>query len=145
MELLSDSESAELMELISGINWQYKQAVDLRLKPKGLPIEQYRILESLQRKDGQSMRELADDVFVDSASLTKIIDRMISSADVYRAPEPTDRRKVLIFISAKGHKTLAELREALKGSRSGLVNRLEPDQVSQLRALLQSMLRDGDS
>ncbi|OBZ95675.1 transcriptional regulator [Pararhizobium polonicum] len=144
MELLSDSESAELMELISGINWQYKQAVDLRLKPKGLPIEQYRILESLQRKDGQSMRELADDVFVDSASLTKIIDRMVGTADVYRAPEPTDRRKVLIFISVKGHRTLAELREALKGSRSGLVDRLGPDQVSQLRALLQSMLKDGD-
>jgi DNA-binding MarR family transcriptional regulator len=144
MELLSDSESAELMELISGINWQYKQAVDLRLKPKGLPIEQYRILESLQRKDGQSMRELADDVFVDSASLTKIIDRMIGTADVYRAPEPTDRRKVLIFISEKGHRTLAELREALKGSRSGLVNRLGPDQVSQLRVLLQSMLKNDD-
>jgi DNA-binding MarR family transcriptional regulator len=144
MEPLSDSESAELMELISGINWQYKQVVDLRLKPKGLPIEQYRILESLQRRDGQSMRELADDVFVDSASLTKIIDRMIGSANVYRAPDPADRRKVLIFISEKGHKTLADLRKALKGSRSGLVNRLPPDQVNQLRDLLQNMLKDND-
>lgn len=144
MELLSDSESAELMELISGINWQYRQAVDLRLKPKGLPIEQYRILESLLRKDGQSMRELADEVFVDSASLTKIIDRMIGSADVYRAPEPTDRRKVLIFISAKGHKTLAELREALEGSRSGMVNRLGPERAAQLRELLQGMLSDSE-
>jgi DNA-binding MarR family transcriptional regulator len=144
MEPLSDSESAELMELISGINWQYKQVVDLRLKPKGLPIEQYRILESLQRRDGQSMRELADDVFVDSASLTKIIDRMIGSSNVYRAPDPADRRKVLIFISEKGHKTLADLRKALKGSRSGLVNRLPPDQVNQLRDLLQNMLKDND-
>lgn len=144
MKLLSDSESAEVMELISGINWQYRQAVDLRLKPKGLPIEQYRILESLLRKDGQSMRELADEVFVDSASLTKIIDRMIGSADVYRAPEPTDRRKVLIFISEKGHKTLAELREALEGSRSGLVNRLGPERAAQLRELLQGMLSDSE-
>lgn len=141
MELLSDSDSAELMELISGINWQYEQAIDLHLKPKGLPIEQYRILESLQRRDGRSMRELADDVFVDSASLTKIIDRMISNADVYRAPDPADRRKVLILISEKGHRTLAELREALKGSRSGLLSRLEPHQIDQLRGLLRSMLK----
>jgi DNA-binding MarR family transcriptional regulator len=91
------------------------------------------------------MRELADDVFVESASLTKIIDRMIGSADVYRAPEPTDRRKVLVFISAKGHRTLAELREALEGSRSDLVNRLGPEQAGQLRDLLRSMLSADES
>jgi DNA-binding MarR family transcriptional regulator len=145
MELLSDSESAELMELISGVNWEYEQLVELRLKPSGLPIEQYRILEALQRRDGQSMRELADEVFVDSASLTKIIDRMIGSADVYRAPDPLDRRKVLIFRSPKGERTLLELRDVLRGSRSGIVSRLSPDQIGQLRTLLVSMLRENDA
>jgi DNA-binding MarR family transcriptional regulator len=141
LEALSDSESAELLKLIAGVNREHELLLEMRLKPRGLPIEQYRILEALDRSDGLSMRELANEVFVDSTSLTKIIDRMMGNGDVYRAPDLHDRRKVLIFRSDKGAQRIKESREILSGSQSGMVNRLAPAEVGQLRALLKSLLK----
>ncbi len=48
------------------------------------------------------MRDLANVVLVDAASLTKVIDRMVVEALVFRAPDPEDRRKVLICLASKG-------------------------------------------
>ncbi|PYE32221.1 DNA-binding MarR family transcriptional regulator [Rhizobium sp. PP-F2F-G38] len=143
MSTLSDGESGELLKLISGVNRQFEQTIEARLKPSGLPIEQYRVLEALDRHDGQSMGELAVEVFVDSPTLTKIIDRMIANADVYRAPDPNDRRKVLVFRSDKGAQTLLSLRAIVKGSQSGIVNRLDRHEASQLRSLLRNMLGEA--
>ncbi|WP_018898127.1 MarR family transcriptional regulator [Rhizobium sp. 2MFCol3.1] len=141
MDSLSETQSAELMELISGVNRRYEQAMEARLKPTGLPIEQYRILEALHRKDGLSMGELAIEVFVDSPTLTKIIDRMITGADVYRAPDPNDRRKVLIFLSDKGRATLTDVRTVVQGSHAGMIKQLGAGEIGQLRTMLESMLR----
>ncbi len=142
MDGLSDTQSAELMELISGVNRRYEQLMESRLKPAGLPIEQYRILKALGRRDGLSMGELAVEVFVDSPTLTKIIDRMIVSADVYRAPDPADRRKVLIFLSDKGQGTLKDARKTVEGSQSGMVRQLGATDAGRLKSLLENMLKD---
>ncbi|MCF1464819.1 winged helix-turn-helix transcriptional regulator [Agrobacterium vitis] len=65
-------------------------------------MEQYRVLQTLKVANGIAMGDLAARVFVDSPTLTKIIDKMVASADVYRGPDPRDRRRVLIFLSDKG-------------------------------------------
>jgi DNA-binding MarR family transcriptional regulator len=84
--------------------------------------------------------ELADQVFVDSPTLTKIVDRMVTNADVYRAPDPHDRRKVLIFLSEKGKATFEDLRSLVEEPESGLVGRLDRRDAKQLRSLLENLL-----
>ncbi|SCM76361.1 Transcriptional regulator [uncultured Pleomorphomonas sp.] len=140
METLSGGESHELMQLIGGVNRRFELAVEARLKPLGFTIEQYRVLEALDRHDGQPMGELAQGVFVDSPTLTKIIDRMIANGDVYRAPDPGDRRRVLIFKSEKGVAQLVALRERLKDTLYDFSERIDRSAAGQLRGLLQSLL-----
>lgn len=132
----------DLMHLISGVNRQLEQQVGARLKPAGVPIEQYRILEALTERNGRAMGELAGLVFVDSPTLTKIIDRMVAKAEVYRAPDPNDRRKVLIFISDKGADTLKHLRELLAEPENQLASRLEASDADQLCSLLENLLEE---
>lgn len=48
------------------------------------------------------MGELADAVLLNHPTLTKMIDRMVSDALVYRVQDPDDRRKVLMFSSDRG-------------------------------------------
>lgn len=145
--LMADSsidDSHDLIQLISGVNRRLEQAIEARLKPSGVAIEQYRVLKALDTLDGQPMGELAAQVFVDSPTLTKIIDRMIASADVYRAPDPHDRRRVLIFRSDKGAATYRSLQARLDGYEKTLVGQLERDDAGQLKALLESLLRPAD-
>ncbi|CAM5761469.1 hypothetical protein LMIY3S_00149 [Labrys miyagiensis] len=141
MRGLSEGKSLELIDLIGGLNRQFEQAIETQIKPLGLSIEQYRVLEALDRRDGQPMGELATTVFVDSPTFTKIIDRMIANGDVYRAPDPGDRRRVLIFKSEKGAVRLADLRRRLKSTRSTIIHGLDSTRAEQLRYLLQAMLR----
>lgn len=131
----------ELIDLISGVNRRLEQKVEAQLKPAGIPIEQYRILEALGARNGRSMGELADLVFVDSPTLTKIIDRMVAKAEVYRAPDTHDRRKVLIFISDKGAETLGYLRALLVEPEADLASRFEASDADRLCSLLENLLQ----
>ena len=85
----------DLPDLIRGVNRRLEQVLEAELKPKGVSLHQYRVLEALTERNGLPMGELATRLFVDGPTLTKIIDKMVESAEVYRGPDPHDRRKVL--------------------------------------------------
>lgn len=137
---VSPGEALDLIQLISGVNKRLEQAVGARLKPAGIPIEQYRILRMLERRDGQTMGELATQVFVDSPTLTKIIDRMIAGGLVYRSPDPADRRKVLVFLAEAGRALLAELHVLVEESDARLVDGLSQGDARKLSHLLKTLL-----
>lgn len=135
-----DSGSVELSDLIAGVNRRLDTAVEARLKPAGVRIEQFRVMASLDRRDGQSMGELAPSVFVDLPTLTKIVDRMVSSGLVYRAPDPRDRRRVLVVLSDKGRRNLRELVPLVETERRQVIDTLSPAETSQLSHLLRGIL-----
>lgn len=130
----------DIAQLICGVNRKIEQAMESHLKPNGLAIEQYRVLEALDENDGLSMGDLAARVFVDAPTLTKIIDRMVSNADVYRAPDPRDRRRVLIFRSPKGAETFARLNRLVSGMRNEIIEDFGTHQADELRNLLGQLL-----
>lgn len=132
-------ETFEFVRLISGVNRQIEQSMEARLKPQGVSIEHYRVLDALVRENGMAMSDLARQVFVDGPTLTKIIDRMIASSDVYRAPDPNDRRKVLIFLSQRGQARFQELHGLLTADVEGIMPSLGRDASNTLKHLLQSV------
>ncbi|MBO0902901.1 MarR family winged helix-turn-helix transcriptional regulator [Jiella sonneratiae] len=129
-----------LSDLIAGVNRRFDVAVESRLKAAGVRIEHYRVLESLMRRDGQSMGELAPTVFVDLPTLTKIVDRMVASGVVYRAPDPKDRRRVLVFLSERGRAQFADLRPAVDSERRAATGGLSGVETDQLLGLLAGIL-----
>ncbi len=135
-----EAEPPDLIHLISGMNRQMEKAIEARLKPSGVAIERYRVLAALDLKDGRSMGDLAAQVFVDLPTLTKIIDRMVANAEVYRSPDVNDRRRVLIFISERGQETFRTLRGLLQPNDETLIGSLDARQAQQLRTLLSNLL-----
>lgn len=51
--------------------------------------------------DGISIGELVERIFLDSSTLTGIIDRMERSGYVERRDNPDDRRAILVFLTTK--------------------------------------------
>jgi DNA-binding MarR family transcriptional regulator len=133
----------QLADLIAGVNRRLEAEIVDRLRPEGVPIEQFRILRALSSRDGQAMGELAEAVLVDSPTLTKIVDRMVSNALVYRAPEPRDRRKVLILLSTKGKALQARLTRLVGSPDDGMVGRLGGKEAETLTSLLTELMNSA--
>ena len=74
------------------------------------------MLSLLADGSGHSMSEIAEFALMPPPSTTKLIDRMVSNNLVYRRVDPTDRRRVLVFLSARGRAAHRRLRPVVEAS-----------------------------
>jgi DNA-binding MarR family transcriptional regulator len=130
----------QLAYLIASINRQLEEEMSDILKPQGVVIEHFRILTALATSDGRPMRDLASAVLIDPASLTKVIDRMVVEALVFRAPDPNDRRKVLICMASKGKALYERLKILHDAQQHNLVSRLSERKADQLADILRGLM-----
>ena len=132
----------DLPELIRGVNRRLEQMLEAELKPRSISIHQYRVLEALTEQNGLPMGDLATRLLIDGPTLTKIIDRMVESAQVYRAPDPHDRRRVLIFLSQRGAEQFRDIGPVINSIQQKLLNRLGASDATVLTSLLSELLSD---
>lgn len=132
----------DLPELIRGVNRRLEQMLEAELKPRSMSLHQYRVLEALTERNGLAMGDLATRLFVDGPTLTKIIDRMVESAQVYRAPDPHDRRRVLIFLSQRGAAQFKDIGPLIKSIQQDVLDRLGASDAAALTNLLSELLSD---
>jgi DNA-binding MarR family transcriptional regulator len=124
-----------------------RATADLRrvLGPKGVPVETWRVLEALADKRGRPMSALAEAVLMKLPSLSKLIDRMVASALVQRAPDQMDQRRVLVYISDLGLAKVRDLRRPVQRHLEAQSARLDERERRELRRLLQAFMRDRPS
>jgi MarR family transcriptional regulator, organic hydroperoxide resistance regulator len=121
-------------------NREINRQLESRLAGEGVPVEQWRILKVLSDGNGRSMGELAEAVLLNRPTLTKIIDGMLLEALVYRASDPKDRRKVLMFCAERG-KILRQRLDLLAMSQEAhIVQRCGSRSVSELKRLLELLI-----
>lgn len=72
------------------------------LTEHGLSVEQWRVLDFLVRQDETPMTELAGAVLSPAPTVTRIVDKLVSRALVYRSSSANDRRRVLVHASQRG-------------------------------------------
>ena len=132
----------DLPELIRGVNRRLEQMLEAELKPRSISIHQYRVLEALTEQNGLPMGDLATRLLIDGPTLTKIIDRMVESTQVYRAPDPHDLRRVLIFLSQRGAEQFRDIGPVINSIQQKLLNRLGASDATVLTGLLSELLSD---
>ncbi len=142
--MAGDSLGDQLAYLIASVNRRLEEELEERLRPEGVPIEQMRVLGCLaggkERAEGCPMGELAESVLVDGPTLTKIIDRMVAESLVYRAPDPHDRRRVLIYVTHRGRALHRRLSGIARQQQKRLLERLDGAGADQLKDLLRNLM-----
>ena len=73
-----------------------------------ITIDQWLVLKSLKENPNASQQEVAETVFKDTASVTRIIDLLVKSEFVEREINQNDRRKSNLKITSNGAKILAK-------------------------------------
>lgn len=131
----------QLAYIIASVNRQLEGELEDRLRPGGVPIEQFRILEALSTHEPCPMGELATLSLVEPATLTKIIDKMVADGLVYRAPDPEDRRRVLILTAEGGKALFKRLRGVSSAQEQRIISLLESERATELRNLLRELIQ----
>jgi len=124
-----------------------KATADLQrvLRPKGVPVEYWRVLEVLADESGRSMSALADAVSMRLPTLSKLVDRLVADALVQRAPDPQDLRRVLVYISDPGLQLVTGLRDKVRRQRSALEASLGEEHGEALKRLLAAFIGEPRS
>ncbi len=65
-------------------------------------IEGWRVLGALRNGDGFTMSDMSTAMAIPPPTLTRIVDRLVDAGLVHRRVDATDRRRVLIYLSARG-------------------------------------------
>ncbi|WP_299575315.1 MarR family transcriptional regulator [uncultured Williamsia sp.] len=92
------------------------RAVEERMAPVldtlGVTADQWRVLVVLGTSAGITMSDLARLSVLSAAGATRAVDSLTERALVYRRADPTDRRRVVVFLSAHGASRMAPALEA---------------------------------
>ncbi|AVP56213.1 MarR family winged helix-turn-helix transcriptional regulator [Pulveribacter suum] len=105
----------------------------------GLTYPQYVALLALWERDGLTVSELGERLFLDSGTLTPLLKRLQAAGLVARQRDPQDERRVRITLTPQGQ----ALRQRAEGIPRCVMERSQCD-VSELQALTRQLttLRD---
>lgn len=98
----SPGDSASLALLTRQAEQRISRRIETALTPGQLSIDQWRVLHVLSDGAGHAMSGIAAVLMVPGPTLTKIVDRLVDAALVYRLVDDGDRRRVLAFLSDRG-------------------------------------------
>ena len=113
------------------------------LDPFGLLFIDYsvlRVLELVGEPHRMSPTELSEIVVRSSGGMTQILDRLERAGLVARAPDPADRRKVLVALTAEGLRTADAANARYASERERLLACLSPGEVEQLDDAIHRLL-----
>ena len=130
----------QLAYIVASVNRRLEDELQESLRPSGVPIDQLRVLEALDRERALPMGELATRALVEPPTLTKIVDRMVSDALVFRSPDPNDRRRVLILLAPAGQALIKRLRKVPAAQEQRLAKQLSRAKANELRSLLRELI-----
>lgn len=98
----SERSSPDLAQLLSHAERRLVQRLAKVLAEEGCSVEEWRVMSAVADGQGHPMTEIAEHVLMPAPSLTKLVDRMVAGNLVYRRPDPDDRRRVLLHLTARG-------------------------------------------
>jgi DNA-binding MarR family transcriptional regulator len=125
--------TADLLHLLAHAQHYVTSLVAAALREQQSSIEEWRVLSLLADRTGRSMSEIADYALMPAPTATKLIDRMVSNNLVHRRVDPTDRRRVLVFLAPRGRNAYRRLRGVVGASLAGLDDKPLRDLAQELQ------------
>lgn len=101
-----------------------------------LTIDQWLVIKSIEEKNHLTQNQLADNIFKDGASVSRIIDSLVKKGMITRTPSDKDRRISLLSLTKEGRFQLERIKLIMSDIRTLGVRNLTDDQVEQTMKVL---------
>ncbi|HWM04280.1 MAG TPA: MarR family transcriptional regulator [Actinophytocola sp.] len=128
--------TAPLVRLLGQVERRVSRQLEATLAEERLTVDQWRVLDLLSEGPGRTMSYIAAATGVPGPTLTKIVDRLIDAAAVYRLVDPRDRRRVLAFISDDGRLLHDRLAPRVTRTEADALSALGEDAPTMIRLLV---------
>lgn len=98
----------------------------------GITVDQWVILNQLDKEDGQNQLEIAKAVFKDAPTVTRILDLLEEKKLIARMPDSSDRRRFKIKLTTAGRMKVEEVLPYIKAGRQKAWAGLDDEAITQL-------------
>ena len=108
----------------------------------GITIDQMLILTMIEEQPNMAQNEMAELLFKDYASITRMIDLLVKNEYLSRSVNENDRRKHVLTISTKGESTLKHLKPIIFKNRNDALRGVSETEVKQLFITLNKIINN---
>lgn len=107
-------------------------------------VDQWLVLKNLSENGLMSQTELANLVFKDHPTLTRIIDLLCKKGYVERIPHPQDRRSFQVHLTQSGLEKVAELKPKVLEIREKAWENLNETDFEEFKRILNTIYQNLD-
>ncbi len=108
----------------------------------GITVDQILVLTLLDDDPGIAQNEIADLLFKDYASITRIIELLVKNKYLFRAINEADRRKFLLKVSDKGSSSLKKIRPIIIQNRRDALVGVSEKEIEILSTVLKKIINN---
>lgn len=120
----------------------YRQFAQKRINEHGfdITIDQWLILKVVQDKNDISQQQIANMIFKDMASVTRMIELLVKKEYLQRDFHKTDRRRFRLIITARGKKVIQKLTPIIKTNRQTALQNFTQKEIEGLKKALSTII-----
>ncbi|MDJ0757500.1 MAG: MarR family transcriptional regulator [Ardenticatenaceae bacterium] len=107
------------------------------LEAYAISPEQWYILFKLHERPGRSQSELADPNLNDHPNITRMVDALQRNGLLNRTPDPADRRRHQLYLTAAGRELMTAILPLVVEERQKIFQGVSEAEVGQLVSILQ--------
>lgn len=132
----------DLVELLTATSRRVERAVSAALAEDGGTLEGYRVLRALAAAPGVTMGQLVARLQLPGPTATRVVDGLVDATLAHRLPDPEDRRRVVVHLSAAGRTRLARWESLVEAREAALARSLGQDRVDALAQALTELVEE---
>jgi DNA-binding MarR family transcriptional regulator len=129
--------------LLNQVMTSMRRQVEQAMTAHDLTAAQWYPLWKLKRDGPGTAQELARDMDIDAGAMTRLIDRLAAKGLVQRLRCDTDRRRVMLTLTAAGEAVADHVPQVLADVNNAYLRDFSRDEWQQLKDLLRRMLASG--
>jgi DNA-binding MarR family transcriptional regulator len=121
-----------------------KQYAQQQFKEQGfnITVDQWLVLKHLSEQEEMKQNELAELVFKDNPTLTRIVDLLCEKGLTERKKHPADRRSFIVALTKAGTRKVAQLKPKVKQVRLKAWEGLSEKDFNQFKKILDTIYQN---
>lgn len=122
----------------------YRMYAQKRLKENGfkITIDQWLIIKAILENPGIPQQEIAEKVFKDNASVTRIIELLVQSGYLQREINLNDRRKFNLIVTDEGKSIIESVQQIVVQNRKTALDGISATDLEIMNASLKKIIEN---
>lgn len=125
------------LEMLSRVAGAVAGRVAATLAKEELTLDQWRVLRALVEAGPQTMSGLTRETGITGPTLSRVVDRLVERALLFRNVDADDRRRVVVHVAERGRTLVARLSPSIEEAERDGLSPLSSHEARTLRKLLE--------